>query len=49
MNVKCNLIEELYEIELGYDTAEATKNICCTKSEGVVDPNRVNSRYRKFH
>ena len=27
----------LYKFELDYDVGEATKNICCVKSEGTVD------------
>ena len=27
----------LYEFKLGYNTAEATKNICCVKDESTVD------------
>ena len=31
----------LYESKLSYYAAEATKNICCEKAEGIVDPNTV--------
>ena len=39
MKVQITLIWDLmlYEFELGHDAAEATKNICLEKSEGVVN------------
>ena len=27
----------LYEFELGHIAMEATKNVCCAKSEGAID------------
>ena len=30
-----------YDFELCHDVMEETKNICCTKSEGVVDQSTV--------
>ena len=37
--MQCNLIQELFpsEFDLGHNAMEVTKNICYTKSEGVVD------------
>ena len=39
MNIQLGLIQELtfYKCELGHNAAEATKNICCVKSERLVD------------
>ena len=50
MNVQRSLIQELVlcELEVSYNTAEVTKNICCAKSEGAVDQNTVTSRLKKF-
>ena len=50
MNMQRNLIWELtlYGFELGYNSAEATKNTCCTKGEGAVDRSRVMRRFEKF-
>ena len=43
MNMQHSLIWKLmlYEFKLGYNTMEATKDICCVKDEGVVDHNTV--------
>ena len=30
-----------YEFEVGHNTAEAMKNICCVKDEEVADPSTV--------
>ena len=38
----------LYEFKLGHNTAEATKNICCVKSEGAVDHSPVTRWLKKF-
>ena len=37
VKVQCSLIQELilYSSELGHNTAEATKNICCAKDEKI--------------
>ena len=50
MNVQCNLIQELmlYEIEMGHNDAEVTKNICCAKGEGAVDHSQVTRWFKKF-
>ena len=39
VNIQCSLIWELmlYKFELNHNTAEATKNICCTTGEDAVD------------
>ena len=43
INLQQSLIWKLilYEFELGHNTVESTKNICCMKGEGVVDHTRV--------
>ena len=43
MNMQYNLIWELmlYEIELGHNMTEATKNIYCMKGEGAIDHSTV--------
>ena len=48
MNV--NLIKEfmLYELELGHNAAEATKNICCVKDEDAADQSTVTRWLKKF-
>ena len=38
----------LYEFELGCNAAEATKNICCAKSEGADDYSTVTRWSKKF-
>ena len=40
---QCSLIQKLrlYKSELGYNTMEATKNICCVKGEGIIDHSTV--------
>ena len=45
-----SVIQELmlYMFELGYNAAEATKNICCAKGEGTVDHSTVNGWFKKF-
>ena len=49
MNVRHSLIWQfmLYAFELGHNATEATKNICCTKSEGTVDHNTVTRWLKK--
>ena len=39
INMQCHLIQELilYNIELGCNAAEATKNICGVKAEGALE------------
>ena len=51
MNVQCSLIWEfkVYEFELSYNTAQASKNICCAKGEGTVDHSTVSRWSKKFH
>ena len=41
MHIQCSLIQKLmfYEFKMGYNTTEATKNICYVKGEGAVDHN----------
>ena len=43
MNIQCNLIWELmlYKFELEHNIMKVTKNICCEKDQGVVDPSIV--------
>ena len=50
MNEWHNLIQELmvYVFELGYNGADANKNICCVKGEGKVDQSTVSSWFKKF-
>ena len=31
----------VYEVEVGHNTAEVTKNISCEKDEGTVDHNTI--------
>ena len=38
----------LHEFELGYNASEATKNICCAKSNRTVDHSTVNKWLKKF-
>ena len=38
----------LYDFRLGHNAMEATKNICCVKGEGAVDPNIVTRWLKKF-
>ena len=38
----------LYEFKLIHNTAEATKNLCCAKCKGAVDPNEVTRWVKKF-
>ena len=40
MNMQSSLIQQIYEeFKLGHNAIEATKNLCCAKSEGAVDHN----------
>ena len=39
----------LYEYELGHNTAELTKNICCVKDEGTVDHGTITRWFKKFY
>ena len=50
MNVQSSQIRELmlYDFELSYDAAEATKSIFCTKGESSVDQNATNGWFKKF-
>ena len=50
MNKQCSLIQKfmLYEFELGSNTVEASKNICCTKGKGSVDHSTVTRCFKKF-
>ena len=45
------LISELllYQFELGQNTKDANKNICCVKNEDPVDHNTVTRWFKKFH
>ena len=38
----------LYELELGHNTIEATKSICCEKNEDAVDHVTVIRQFKKF-
>ena len=38
----------LYELRLGHNTMEATKNICYVKDEGPIDHNTVTRSVEKF-
>ena len=51
MDMECSLIWELmlHKFELGHKAAEATKNICCVKSEGAIDHSIVTRGFKKFH
>ena len=51
MNVQNSLIQELifYKFELGYNTMEATKDICFVKSEDEVDHRTVTKWSKNFH
>ena len=50
MKVLSCLIQDfmLYEFRLDYKTAEATKNICCVKSDGTVDHSMVTRLFKNF-
>ena len=50
MNVQCSLIQEfiLYLFKLGYNTLEATENICCAKGEGTVNHSTVTRWFQNF-
>ena len=39
MDIQCSLIWEVmfFDFKLGYNDVVATKNICCTKGEDVID------------
>ena len=49
--VQMNLIWELLldKFELGHNTAEAPKNICCVKGEGAIDHISVTRWFKKFY
>ena len=38
----------LYKFQMGHNTAEATKNICCTKDEDAVDHSTITRGIKKF-
>ena len=38
----------LYEFKMGYNTAKATKDICCVKDNGTVDNNTISRWFEKF-
>ena len=38
----------LYEFQLGYNTMDVTKNICCVKGAGTVDPSTVTRWLKQF-
>ena len=38
----------LYKFELGYNTVEVIKKICCSKSKGSVDHSSVTRWFKKF-
>ena len=50
MKMQKSLIYELmlYKYEVGWDAAEATKSICCTKCKGSVDQSKVTKYFKKF-
>ena len=50
MNMQFSLIWEfkLYKFELGSNTIEVTKNICCTKGEQTNDYNTVSRWLKRF-
>ena len=50
MNVQHFLIQESMHsvFELGYNAADATKNICCTKGEGTVVESTVTRNFHKI-
>ena len=51
VNVQHSLIWEfmLYKFTLCHKAAEATKNICCAKSEEIIDQSTVTRWFKKFH
>ena len=50
MNAQYSWIQEfmLCEFDQGHNAMEATKNICCTKSEGAVNHSTVSRWFKKF-
>ena len=50
MNMQLSLIQELmfYKYKLGYNTAEATTNICCAKHKGTVDHSTETRWFKNF-
>ena len=38
----------IYDFKPGYNVDEATKNICCMKSEGIVDHSTITRWFKKF-
>ena len=51
MNIQCILTGELllYKFKLGYNAAQATKNICCVEGESAVNHSTVTRWLKKFH
>ena len=39
----------IYELKLGHNATEATRNICCGKSEGTMDHSTVTKWFKKFY
>ena len=50
INVQCSLNWEfmLYKFEQSHNAVEATKNVCCAKSESTVDHSKVIRWFKKF-
>ena len=50
MNMHCSIIWELilYQFELGHNIVEATKKICCAKSEGADDQSTATRWFKKL-
>ena len=50
MNMQYSLIQELilYEFELGHNSAETTKYICCAEAEHTVDQSTIARGFKKF-
>ena len=50
MNIRHSLIRELmlYNFELGHNTTETTKNICCVKGKSTIDHSTVTRWFKRF-
>ena len=48
-NMQCGILREFmfYEFNLCHNATEVTKDICCAKVEGIVDPS--NQRVHQIH
>ena len=48
MNVQCRELK-FYKFEMGHNTTETTKNLCCMKDEGAVDHSTITRYFKKFY